>query len=64
MAVAYNALQQQNYLMKLAQRLPKKCVIASRIRGKKFSLSLGLVRELLGLEQLGFMQPYDCRVSC
>jgi hypothetical protein len=64
MAVAYNALQQQNYPMKLAQKLTKKCAIASRIRGKKFSLSLGLVCEILGLEQLGFLQPYGCRVSC
>jgi hypothetical protein len=58
MAVTYNALQQQNYPMKLAQKLTKKCAIASRIRGQSFSLSLGLVCELLG-----FLQPYGCRVG-
>jgi hypothetical protein len=64
MAVAHNALQQQNYPMKLAQKFPKKYAIASRIRGKNSSLSLGLVYEILGLERLGFLQPYGCRVSC
>jgi hypothetical protein len=63
MDVTYNALRQQNYPMKLAQKLTKKCAIASRTQGQSFSLSLGLVCELLGLEQLGFLQPYGCRVS-
>ena len=47
MAVTYNASQQQNYPMKIAQKLTKKCVVASRIRRQKFSLSLGLVCEIL-----------------
>jgi hypothetical protein len=63
MDVTYNALQQKNSPMKLSQKLIKKCVATSIIRGQNSSLSLGLVSEILGLERLGFLQPYGCRVS-